>query len=318
MNTLPRLRVMQGGVALVSAMALVVVAGSSGVANAEAEEFDALDAIQEVVPGVMLDGEIIDATVDQAVDTSGLEVTVPSDPQDGISVEPESGGSFTIGLPFAADAELTNGEQGVVYDNGNGSSTVPLVKADGVVQIITTIADESAPVAYVYPLDLPEGGRLELLDDRGALVLDSFGEVVATIDAPWARDAGGKSVPTYYAVSGDSLVQVVAHGPGDTYPIVADPKISLGWAIYVKYSKSEVKSMVSGLRGSLSSKAKYGSVLCLGVPSIYAAGLCGLITYDMMDSIYRTFVSANSKGHCVEIQLAYISYVPVNWKTYKC
>jgi hypothetical protein len=275
-------------------MALVVVASSSGVASAETEEFDALSAIQDVVPGVMLDGEIIDATVDQAVDTSGLEVTVPSDPQDGVSVEPESGGSFTIGLPFAADAELTDGDQGVVYDNGNGSSTVPLVKEDGVIQIITTIADESAPVAYVYPLDLPEGGRLELLDDGGALVLDSFGEVVATIDAPWAKDADGKSVPTYYAVVGDSLVQVVAHGPGDAYPIVADPRVSLGWWAYIHFNRAETKTIANGgwaATGGAASCAAAG--LAIGGPAGAAAMGASCLVY-LGWTVYVAGVAENS------------------------
>lgn len=320
MNTMPRLRVMQGGVALVSAMALVVVASSSGVASAETEEFDALSAIQDVVPAVMLDGEIIDTAVDQVVETSGLEVTVPSDPQDGITFEPESGEAFTVGLPFADDAELVDGDQSAVYDNGNGSSTVPLVKEDGVIQIITTIADESAPVAYVYPLDLPEGGELSLLDDGGALVLDSLGAAVATIDAPWATDADGSAVPTYYAAVGDSLVQIVAHGPGDAYPIVADPRISFGWAVYYNYSKSETQTYAK--------YTPYGTIsagvcpfLQLGTP--VAVAVCVAALEGVATSIDQTFNSAAAQGRCVQISLPYYpspatAAIQMRWKVVSC
>lgn len=43
-------------------------------------------------------------------------------------------------------------------------------------------------------------------------------------EAPWAVDADGVDVATWYEVRGTTLVQVVDHrGKNVTYPIVADP-----------------------------------------------------------------------------------------------
>ncbi len=38
------------------------------------------------------------------------------------------------------------------YDNADGSTTVPLVREDGAVQITTLINDSSAPTRYEYPI----------------------------------------------------------------------------------------------------------------------------------------------------------------------
>ncbi|WP_282847829.1 DUF4258 domain-containing protein [Microbacterium oxydans] len=41
-------------------------------------------------------------------------------------------------------------------------------------------------------------------------------------DVPWAKDASGASVPTFYGITGSTLTQVVQH-QGAAYPVVADP-----------------------------------------------------------------------------------------------
>lgn len=309
----------RGGVAL-SAVALVVMSGVGASAKADDhphnETVAAIDAAKAHVP----DRGIKVASPDTDVNAgNGVSVQLASDAKRGIAIDGPGANDVQVGLPFAAQASSAAIEDGsVVYDNNNGSTTTPLVHEDGSVQILTTITEASAPTEYRYVVDAASGGGLVLTDDGGVDVVGADGFVVSHVLAPWAVDANGNSVPTHFSIDGDNLTQIIEHDPGTAYPVVADPRISFGWAVYVKYSKSEVRSMVSGLRGSLSSKAKYGSVLCLGIPNIYAAGLCGLLTYDMMDSIYRTFVSANAYGRCVEIQLAYVTYVPVNWKTYTC
>jgi hypothetical protein len=49
---------------------------------------------------------------------------------------------------------------------------------------------------------------------------------VGGIEAPWARDADGRAVPTEYRIEGDSLVQTVRH-QGAAYPVVADPWLGM-------------------------------------------------------------------------------------------
>lgn len=72
-----------------------------------------------------------DSTGDTAIDATvaGIDVTVPTDPSDPISLESSSGQSISIDLPFSDAAE--NGTvvtEGVVaYANNNASTTAPVV-----------------------------------------------------------------------------------------------------------------------------------------------------------------------------------------------
>lgn len=60
-------------------------------------------------------------------------------------------------------------------------------------------------------------------DTGEVFVLDSAGEIHSSIDAPWAYDAEGKPVKTYFEVSVDTLTQKVVPNSDTVYPIVADP-----------------------------------------------------------------------------------------------
>jgi hypothetical protein len=164
----------------------------------------------------------IDATV------AGVEVTVPVDAANGITVAGENG-SVSIGLPFAdRAADATTEQAGVVsYDNNNGSTTVPVVQKDGSVQINTVIQEREAPQRYAYPMSVSNGGKLQLAPDGSAFVEDVTGTPVAFIAAPWAKDSKGKDVPTHYEVAGATLTQVVEHGQSDSYPVVADPWLGI-------------------------------------------------------------------------------------------
>ncbi|MGL4339305.1 MAG: DUF2599 domain-containing protein [Rhodoglobus sp.] len=160
------------------------------------------------------------------VTVSGVDVTVPTDPTDSISLAPEGRTGVEISLPFADSAQnaetITDGI--VSFDNGNGSITAPVVKEDGSVQINTIIKVVSAPTRYSYEIDVPAGGRLESLEGGTIAVVDSSGEFIAGVAAAWARDARGKDIPTRFEIDGTTLTQIVDHQSVDvSYPVTADP-----------------------------------------------------------------------------------------------
>jgi hypothetical protein len=76
---------------------------------------------------------------------SGTTATIPHNPSSGVTVS-GSRARITVGLPFADHAQSAQAETtGVVsYNNGNGSTTVPIAQNDGSVQIDTIIANASA------------------------------------------------------------------------------------------------------------------------------------------------------------------------------
>jgi hypothetical protein len=303
-----------------SAVALTVMTGVQAVAEPEDQvETEALAAI-ELTVGEVLDTAVAVTDADAVVSTGdGGTVELAADPTDGVSLTSVDDVALEIGLPFAdaaKDAAVVDGV--MVYDNNNGSTTTPLVHEDGSVQILTTIADASAPTEYEYDLSLGEGSSLSIAPDGGAVIQDSEGAVVGVVAMPWAYDATGSPVPTHYVVDGDALVQVIEHDSSTAYPVVGDPSISFGWAIYVKYSKADVKTVTTGLGSNINNNAAFGLILCGKIPHWAAKAGCALVGNKFHTSIYNTFKDAKANNQCVEIQLAYISYLPVVWKRYSC
>lgn len=152
----------------------------------------------------------------------GVILTIVGSESQGVRVSlPSAGGGDGEALRDGA----------VAHDNGDGSTTVPIPKADGSVQILSVIEGDEAPSAYRYGLELPAGVTVQRSEDGAIAIVSERGTLVVGISAPWAVDADGTAVPTRYEVDGSTLTQIVDHvGGGFAYPIVADPW--LGIALY--------------------------------------------------------------------------------------
>ncbi|MEV8214712.1 hypothetical protein [Leifsonia sp. NPDC077715] len=226
--------------------ACVIGASLTGFAATDAAQTNAEDAVaalQAIAPQALSGVATTrgaEGTAVEAPTPEGASVEVPDDPSDGVTLgTPDDRVGVTIGLPFAdqaTDAAESQRDGVVVYDNMNGSSTVPVARSDGSAQIITVIDNAGAPKRYEYPVELPPGASLALADDGSVESVGAEDEnaPVLHVATPWAKDANGDKVPTHYEVSGSTLTQVIDFTKGSAFPIVADP------ATYVDYTKSEV------------------------------------------------------------------------------
>ncbi|MDQ8702622.1 DUF2599 domain-containing protein [Streptomyces sp. LHD-70] len=72
---------------------------------------------------------------------------------------------------------------------------------------------------------MPEGASLDEWEDGSVAITGAKGEFLGGFNAPWAKTAQGRAVPTRYEVEGNTLVQEVDHRalPESAYPVVADP-----------------------------------------------------------------------------------------------
>ena len=236
---------------------------------------EAISAIRTIAPSV-LNSVVNNASPGAAtgsLDVGGVTVNIPAEPSKGLRIGSEA--PVTIGLPFSEDAGDARATDGgiVTYDNGNASSTVPVVHNDGSTQVLTVIDGRSAPTEYAYPVSLPAGARL-VAQAGGAIIVDARGVTIGTFAAPWARDAAGRSVATHYSVAGSTLTQVVEHrADGVTYPVVADPTYYLS-TLYC--SRSDVESMYKVIQ-NVNTFCKYVplpylySVACGAPPSLESA-----------------------------------------------
>jgi hypothetical protein len=157
-------------------------------------------------------------------EVDALTVSVPRDAA-GQAVLSMPGREMRVSLPFAetaADAvTLMDGVS--AYDNGNSSTTAPIVRDDGSLQIITVIENAEAPTKYDYDFSIPDGGSMTVRDDGVVIITDANDEFAGVVAPAWANDSDGEPVPTRYEVSGSRLTQIVEHGSGAAYPVTADP-----------------------------------------------------------------------------------------------
>lgn len=108
--------------------------------------------------------------------------------------------------------------------------------------MLTVIEESRAPERYEYDLTLPEGATAVLNEDGSVTVETGDGSVLAYVAAPWAVDSTGATVPTYYDVRGDTLIQTVRHA-GASYPVVADPFWIPLLKIVAQWSKHALKQI---------------------------------------------------------------------------
>lgn len=218
-----------GAVALVSAGMLAISGASASASPPGASPSDPVEIIASVAPSGVDGAAAVRTSLrsDAAIGAAfgGTRVTVPVDPARGIDVGFD-GRVVGIELPFDATASDAVVERpGIVsFDNGNGSTTVPVVLAGGGVKIHTVIDGPGAPARYSYDLDLPARATITTEADGALTILDKDGAPLGVVAAPWALDANGAAVPTRYEVAGTTVTQVVEHSTRHAYPVVADPE----------------------------------------------------------------------------------------------
>jgi hypothetical protein len=121
-------------------------------------------------------------------------------------------------------------------------------------------------------------------------------------------------LPTRYELKGSKLVQYVDLRDA-AFPVVADPRISFGWYIYVRYSKGEVKDFASQVP-YLGAFGLIG-IWCARIPNVWLASACGVSAIIYAGAIANTFTAAGSENKCVEIKFDWDGFI-AGWKRYSC
>jgi hypothetical protein len=195
---------------------------------ADTDETDALEVLQDVdaqstsVDTAVLENvssvEVIEGEGASAV-IAGEDIVLPSDTASPLIV-----GDLTVTLPSAGEAATAEPvTDGIAkYESSESFATVPVIKDDGSVQVLTIIDGESSPTEYAYGFP----GSSSLVDAGGGavLIVDAQGNYLGGVAPAWAVDATGKAVATHYELRDSQLVQVLDHLSQDVaYPVTADP-----------------------------------------------------------------------------------------------
>lgn len=257
--------------------------------------------------------------------TNGIKLTIPRDPS--VPVELGQDMELAIGVPGGDSNTSSVVKNGVSIYRNAADNTATAVKPmeDGGAQFLVTIGGFDSPTTYDYPVTVPEGATLQLTEDGGAEVVLRDGSLAAAISSPWAVDANGRPVPTYFQTDGGSLTQVVDHrGAGVTYPIIADPKVfscDLYTNICIKTTKAETKLMARHLNAGLGLGASVCAIVAFagGVPGAVCAVAVAIGGGLLADSI----TNAAAKSKCIEFHFLRPSVVQpkiilTRWKTEAC
>jgi hypothetical protein len=89
-------------------------------------------------------------------------------------------------------------------------------------------------------IDVPKSRSIAIAGG-GYLLVEADGKVTGAIAAPWAKDATGRSLPTRYTLEGTTLVQDT-DTTGAQFPVVADPRLTYGWSVYLNMWGYELRA----------------------------------------------------------------------------
>lgn len=291
--------------AVVACSAIVVSLLGVAPASAQIGPDDPLAAVLEATPETATNAAQIPtrASGEDAIDATvaGVDVALPVEPRGGITLTAEAE-SLSISLPFAESADPATVERsGIVsYDNKNGSTSVPIVTNDGVVQINTVISQPSAPTRYKYELTLPDGGQI-VTANSGLVVVNADGDPVAHVAPAWAKDANGSPVPTHYELNGNTLVQVVDFTADTVFPIVADPAVTwLWWGRTIKYTKNETTQIAS-----FANDGAAVSFAC-SIAGPAAGVICGAVIAIGLRIVATAARNASKAGRCIQINIPHV------------
>ena len=174
-------------------------APASGVLADAPTPAEVSSALSEVPAALVPDTAPVSGVSPQAV-VSGA-VTVPRNPALPVQLGPAKGG-LSIGLPATdADASVVRDGVSIFQDDAAATSYAVNPLAGGGAQFLLAIGGPDSPEEHAFPIDVPAGAQLALTEDGGAQVTGADGTTLASIPAPWARDANDRAIPTHFTSS---------------------------------------------------------------------------------------------------------------------
>lgn len=170
---------------------------------------------------------------------------------------------------------------------------------------------DNAQATIEFANALPAGHRLEPADDGSLIVVDGR-SVVGAVAAPWARDAQGRSLPTHYQLRDDGTLRQVVDTRGATFPVVADPKYSIGFyrvpVWYIEYYWSDMwRNKLLMDRYGAPVSAVIGA-LCGKVPNAAAKAACGYVMKKRYSTLRQQINYGIAHKRCMKIRNSYGLY----------
>lgn len=187
------------------AVSVCVLSGASSASASTSSDdpsVEVLDQLNAVAPEVA--SEIVAGDSSSTDDGSAAAVVT----EDTLTLTSEVG-SFELKAP------------GV---NGN-EAVEPFVLDDASAMFAIRLNNADAARNYDFEITTADDVTGTIMKNGGVIFTNTAGEAVGVVAAPWAKDAAGKDIPTWFTLKDGVLTQSVGVDSVENvvYPVIADP-----------------------------------------------------------------------------------------------
>lgn len=142
------------------------------------------------------------------------------------------------------------------------------------VRTMVLLKNNSASKSYAFKYNLSDKCSLVFADefedvddgDRGAVfIIKDNAEVIGVIKSPWAKDADGNNIDTYYEIKDNILIQHIEFDKNTKFPVVADPSTIVDTKVVVKKTYKKYLSAYAPGQGVYGTKANRVTPIVKGV-----------------------------------------------------
>ncbi len=140
----------------------------------------------------------------------------------------------------------------------------------------------------------------------GGFEVQADGRRIGVVAAPWAVDARGRSLPTHYTLRPDGGLTQVVDTRGAAFPVVADPKYSVGYHVvpvwYIEYYWSDMWQAKNLIDHYGRPAQAVVSFLCAKVPNAAAKAVCAYAVTHRYSTIAAQIRYGIAHRRCMKVR----------------
>ena len=228
-------------ITLLSNVSLAIAATDEGEVNDSEQRYkNPVELLGHSVATENGEGSIDVSEEGYVSELNGMLVSYPNNGNKDIQLRFDSGETISIGLPNSLiyDECILYDNKYLIYgtddDNFSVITQPTVVESDDVIEsgfrTFIIINNNGAPHDYSFNVTLPDKFYLAISEEakeydiqENEIAVLNEGFLMGVFKAPWAKDANGKEIETYYTLEGNSIVQHVNFDKTCAFPIIADP-----------------------------------------------------------------------------------------------
>lgn len=152
----------------------------------------------------------------------------------------------------------------------------------------------------------PDGASIvEASPGKFEVIADETSGKISNIEAPWAVDATGRQLPTWFEASGKDGLRQKVDTSNAQYPIVVDPWVAAGWyythpVFFIEMSWSETWKLKNDIYQDYSTAP---ALLCGYVPTVTGKIACGALWLAIRADVRATVNAAVAARKCYKVRM---------------